>query len=238
MTWKITRLRATDIANISPLATTAKRAALEQIEKPKAYWGYQPVKNALPKLLLAGAGLFGDLPAGNDEELINQIRKQCKSNLTQAKANVAVAKAIIEWRNVNNVRGIIVHPEPFRMTADTLNFCSDVAIVMDKTLFIINLDCCSNMNLKANGKEFMKSLIFHTARIGDLRDAKVALLRTPSVGKGKRKAIFEILDGNPKYSLDEIDNLASETYAIWELILRDRRSASANEASGEAGTLI
>jgi hypothetical protein len=95
---------------------------------------------------------------------------------------------------------------------------------LDGKLFIIALDCRSSMNLTSSGKEFMSSLIHHTARIGDLRDASVAILRTPRIADGQRKAIFEELTGEPRYSLDEVLSMVSETYAIWETILRARAS--------------
>ncbi|ODM47754.1 hypothetical protein A9320_22235 [Ruegeria sp. PBVC088] len=86
------------------------------------------------------------------------------------------------------------------------------------------------MTLSVQGKEFIKSLIHHTALIGDLRNAQAALLRVPRTTNGKRRAIFEYLDGEPVFDLEEILQRIQETYSIWEMILRDRREANAAEA--------
>ena len=156
--------------------------------------------------------------------------KSCKSGPTQKAACGAVAKAIIQWRNTNEVVGRNVSPEPLRMSVDTLHYCCDVAPVVGDRLFILHLDCRSSMSLNAAGKEFMKSLIHHTARIGDLRDAAVGILRTPKTSHGDRKAVLEELSGDPVFSLEEILSMTEETYAIWELILRERRSGSESVA--------
>lgn len=234
MPTKITRLSSTDVANISVLPFEKKRSSLEAIETPRVTWGYQPVSDGLPKILLADTPMFRDLPKGDDEQLIRQIGQSCRRGAAQAEANMAVARAIVEWRNKNSVRGVVVSPEPLRTTADTLRFSADVAAVFEETVYILNLDCRSSMHLSVEGKEFMKSLIHHTARIGDLREAKVAILRTPKAGDGTRRAILEELVGEPQYSLDDILRMVNETYSVWELILRARRTGGAEEA----GTLI
>jgi len=201
-----------------------RHSALLEVEEPSIFWGYPPVTNALPKLLLARAELFGDLPPGNDEELIKQIEQQCRSRPKQVAANSAVARAIIEWRNEEKVFGRIVQHNPLRMSVDTLRYCADVVAVKNSKAWVLNLDCRSSLVLSGEGREFIKSLIYHTALIGDLRDAGAAILRVPSIGNGKRKVIFEEFSGDPKFSLDEILKRVRETYAIWELIQRDRKT--------------
>ncbi len=195
-------------------------------------WGYQPVVDALPSILLAESSLFGHLPAGDDSELLRLIESSCKKGPSQKAACRAVAEAIIDWRNENGVFGRVVSPEPLRTTVDTLRYCADVAAIHNETAYILNLDCRSKMNLSLQGKEFMKSLIHHTALVGDLRDASVAILRTPVVKKGMRKAVLEELKGEPIYSLEDILRMVNETYSIWELLLRERRSGSGNAAGG------
>lgn len=232
-TLKISRLSSTEVANISVLPTEKKLLALKRVETPKVYWGYQPVSQALPKILLAESPLFGHLPGGSDEELLFSIKRACKSGPNQVTACLAVASAIVDWRERNNVFGRVVSPEPLRTTADTLRYCADVAAIYDGDAYILHLDCRSQMSLSSQGKEFMKSLIFHTARVGDLRDAKVAILRTPLVEKGVRRAILEELDGDPKYSLDQILAMINETYSIWETILRARRSGDGAAVGGD-----
>jgi hypothetical protein len=228
---KITRLSSTEVANIAVLPYEKKYAALVQIERGHS-WGYQPVNDALPKLLLASGGLFQHLPPDEDEALVNHIIKCCNRGVEQQVANEAVARAILNWRKKSGATGRLVYPEPLRMTVDTLTYCADVAVVLDGFLYIIALDCRSSLTLKASGQEFMKSLIHHTARIGDLRDAGVAILRTPKSSDGKRTAIFEVLRGEPKYSLEQVLQMITETYTIWETILRARNSGKGVAGSG------
>lgn len=234
---RITRLSATEVANISPLQTSQKIKALHAVEVPKVFWGYNPVVNALPKLLLAASPLFGNLPGGSDEDLIEQIRKACRSGPVQAAANVAVAEAIVSWRNENRVRGVVIHPEPYRSSADAIRFCADVAVIADGQLYVINLDCRSQMNLGGLGKEFMKSIMHHTALIGDLKGAKVAILRTPKISARLRKASLEVLEGQPTYTLNQVDQMVMETYSIWETILMARRSEQNSETGIEDGLI-
>lgn len=224
---KINRLTSIEVANISVLPFSKRRQELLKIEDPNVYWGYTPVVNALPKLLLAEAPLFGHLPRGSDAALLETIKRACKSGPSQISACTAVAQAIIDWRNSHAVTGRIVSPEPLRMSVDTLRYCADVAAIKDQTAYVLHIDPRSSMTLSKKGTEFIKSLIHHTALVGDLRDAKAAILRVPNVGKGQRKAIFEVLEGDPSFSLDEILKSVSETYSIWETILRARRASSA-----------
>ena len=226
---KITRLSSIEVANISVLASAKKRSALLRIQNGHS-WGYGPVEKDLPKLLLSESLLFGHLPADDDEALILKFGKACKRGEKQEVANMAVARAILNWRKVTGATGRLVSPEPLKMTVDTLRYCADVAIVLGGKLFIIALDCRSSLTLSSLGKDFMSSLIHHTARVGDLRDARVAILRTPRMSDGQRKAVFEELSGEPRYSLDEVLAMASETYAIWETILRARASGKVGAA--------
>lgn len=236
MTSKITRLSPTDVANISILPSVKRRAALENIEIPKVFWGYQPIYRNFPKLLLAESALFGHLPDGGDAGNLAAVKRACKSGSAQETANLAVARAIIDWRKAVRARGVVIHPDPFRTSADTLRFCADVAVVIDAKLYIVNLDCRSQMNLTRSGKEFVKSLMYHTAKIGDLKNAEVAILRTPATGGGERRAVLETLIDEPLYTLDEIEEMVLATYAEWEVILRNRRDGDA--AAGAAGPLI
>jgi hypothetical protein len=226
---KITRLTSTEVANAASLSIEKRPDYLRSIERTRVNWGYKPVIDALPKLLLCEAGLFGHLPTGNQQALLNQISKSCKSGAQQRSACLSVAKAILNWVDENGITGRLVNPEPLRMSVDTLQYCADVAVVLDGRLYVINLDPRSTLTLSPSGREFIKSLIYHTALIGDLRTAKAALLRAPRVAKGIRKASFEVLEGQPILSLEEILQRVNETYSIWEMILRARTDREAGK---------
>ncbi|MEM8591843.1 MAG: hypothetical protein AAGF13_04885, partial [Pseudomonadota bacterium] len=180
---------------------------------------------------LVGSGLFGTLPADTDAAIISEIRRSCHRDDQEA-ANVAVAEALMKWRDKTGARGVSVSPEPFRATTGSIKFCADVAVIINDELFVINLDVRSTMNLSVGGKEMMKSLIHHTALIGDLKEANVAILRTPKISSGVRDCKLEVLEGEPMHSLDDVEAAVLETYSIWELILMARRS-DASEATGE-----
>jgi hypothetical protein len=226
---KISRLSSIEVANASALASSKKLEFLRSIETPRVNWNYQPIHDALPKLLLADSTLFGDLPLGKEHALLDQIAKSCKSGEQQRRACTSVAAALLDWAKREGVTGRIVHTEPLRMSVDTLRYCADVAVLRGGRLYVINLDPRASLTLTAGGKEFIMSLIHHTALIGDLRDATAALLRTPSAKKDLRRAVFEPLEGEPKYSLEEILEMVNETYAIWETILRSRAAGEAKE---------
>lgn len=229
---KIARLSSTEVANISALPIDRRREQLLKIEQPKVFWGYPPVERALPKLLLAESPLFGKLAAGSDEALLDAIERDCKSGPAQAKACRAVGRAIVDWRNANNVTGRVVHVDPLRTSVDTLKYCADVVAILDGEIFVIYLDPRSSLNLTLMGREFINSLIHHTALIGDLRDATPAILRTPKASDEIRRAVFEPMSGEPKFSLDEIMTRVTETYSIWETILRTRRAEGSTAESG------
>jgi len=231
---KISRLSSTDVANIATLPWEKKKKELERIEVPRVNWGYEPVTSALPKLLLAEPSLpFEQLPAGDDEKLIQQIIRRCKHHTDQRTANAAVARAIVEWRNANRVRGIKVQPEPLRTSTDTLRYCADVAVILNEALCVFHLDCRSSMGLTVNGKEFMKALSHHTALIGDLRAAEVGILRTPKSGPEARKAIFEPLRGDPSFTMEQVEEMILETYRVWELILKSRQSGERKSGTSD-----
>lgn len=219
---KITRLSSTEVINTSALPSELKRSHLLGVETPKVFWNYKPVQEALPALLLASFGLFGRFPEGDHLKTINAIRRSCRSGAAQETACVAVSEAIIDWRKRNDVKGRVVQHEPLRTTVDTLSYCCDVVAIYQDKPYVLYFDPRSQMKLSFEAKEMMKSLIHHTALVGDLRDAGVGILSTPSVAKGVRKCRFETLTGEPKYTLDEILASIVETYAIWQTILSDR----------------
>jgi hypothetical protein len=223
---KITRLHPIEVANVSVLPFEKKLPTLLAIEQPAVFWGYEPVHVNLPKLLLADSGLFGRLPPDPDKVLLDTVVRACKKGANQIAACSAVAKAILDWRNENSVTSRIVTSEPFRTTVDSLHYCSDVVPIIGSSPVIIYLDCRAKMAFTPLGREFIKSLIHHTARIGDLRDARVAVLRVPKAASGVRKCHLEYLEGEPKFSLDELNRMVIETYSVWQQILETRRKAA------------
>lgn len=239
MTSKITRLSPTDLANDAALPTALKRPHLERIENPDVFWNLDPVRSHFPKIVLAEPSLPLLLEAGKDEALIQLVSSACKRGEDQRTACVAIATALISWRTKNNVRGVFppVAILPYRSTVDVVYFAENLVLVIDGVLYIVALDLRANESLTLSGREVVKSLLWHTARIGSLKSAKIALLRTPSVGKGQRKVIFEVLEGEPKFSLDELDRMILESYSIWQLILMARRAAS-SDGKGMSGGLF
>lgn len=223
---KITRLHPTEVANISVLPTEKKLPALLGVEKPAVRWGYQPVHKNFPKLLLANTELFSSLPPDPDKAVLKSVQDLCKNGAAQIAACTTVAEAILKWRKLNKFSSRIVYSEPFKTTVDTLHYCSDVVPIIDGHPVIISVDCRAKMSFTSLGREFMKSLIHHTARIGDLRDARVAVLRVPKQSDGTRKCILEYLEGEPAFSFDEINQMVLETYTLWQHVLEERRRAA------------
>lgn len=218
--------------NTSVLPLEKRKTHLLKIETPKVWWGYGPVISALPKLLLTRGELFGDLPPDNPEQLYAAVRKSCKSGTDQQEACVSVAKAIHEWVVEKEAFGRAVAIDPLRTTADSLKYCADVVLILKGQIHVLNVQPRSVMTYSSEGKELMKSLIHHTALIGDLRTARPSILQTPKQSDGTRKAILETLEGRPRYSLQEIIKRVNETYAIWETILRSRVTGDASSGPG------
>jgi len=227
MPTKINRLSPFEVANNAMLPTTKKRANLAEVETPEVFWNYDPVHAALPKLLLSAGRLFSwDLPSGDDEALIQNVERLCKSGPAQAENCTSVARAVIDWRNATGARGVLLEPAPipYRNSAATLQFTESVSVVVNGQQYLIYFDYRSQMNLNRSGIAVVQSLIWHTNKIAERRNAKIAILRTPRVAKGKRKAVFDVLDGTPLLTLDELDRQISEVFSIWEIIQMARRT--------------
>lgn len=235
MASKITRLAATEVANACALPKERVKGYLERLQTPKVFWSYEPVRKSLPGILLVKPSLDFELCDGDDSSLIKRISRICTGE-DQRAANVAVAEALIGWRKASSAKGVLASPGSFRMSTGEIKFCSNYAVILNSEVHLVHFDFRSQMKLTRHAKEFMKSAIHHTAREGDLRDAQVSILSTPSI-KDKRSATFETLSGQPEISFAEIRDRVLHTYSIWELILMQRRS-EASKKGNEGGSLL
>lgn len=219
---KITRLSSIEVANASALPSERRLNHLLSIETPRVHWNYSPIEATLPALLNADTALFGSLPPGRDKLLLDDVKKRCKHGPQQEAACLSVAAAMVHWRNSEGVISRGVEINPLRLSVDTLRYCIDYAIVLKGRVYVVCADYRASLTLSPGGRELIKSLAFHTALIGDLRSATPALLRFPRVKGGARKAVFEPMEGDPLYSLDEVIERINHTYSVWETILRGR----------------
>lgn len=231
------------MANNGPLAFSKKKADLERVEDPHVTWGYDPLRRGLAGLLQATGDMFSAVGVEtkySDERVLAALSSACKKDERQRKACLSSATVLLEWRDVCKMRAVRLDPAPlpYKTPVDQLQFAHDVALIADEKIFLFYFDPRSSLTLTDPGREFVKSLMWHSARIGNVRDAQIALLQTPSSRGGRRTVRFDILEGEPLYSLDAIDEMILETYRVWELILMERRRGANKLGNADDGGLI
>jgi hypothetical protein len=234
---KITRLSSTDVANNAALPTSLKRSHLEGIEVPPVFWNLDPVRRNLPSIMRADPSLPLELFAGCDEALVAKVLSECGKWEEQRNTCEAITRALVQFRNERGVTAATpeVSVTPFRLTSDTIYFAENIVLRIDGVSYLVSLDLRSNSALTRLGREVVNSAIASRSRVGEFREMRIAILRTPNVGAGLRQAIFEIQPSEPRFGSDELDRMFSETYSIWELMLMARRSSASDGLSFSDG---
>lgn len=234
---KITRLSPIELANNAALPSALKRQHLESIETPKVFWNVDPIRSNFASVMRADPALPLDLSAGSDEALIAKILGDCGKSEEQRNACEAIARAMIEFRNKSNLCAAVPDESvtPYRLTTDTIYFAENILLKIDGVVYLVALDLRATSGLTKIGREVVNSAIFSRSKLGSFRNTKVAVLRTPSIRKGARKAILEVQPSEPMFSADRLDAMFAETYAIWELMLMARRSADKDGSSFSEG---
>lgn len=212
---KIRRLPVTDLARICSLPRAEKKVELRKFGSFQPRKSYRPVRKVLPVLYDFDLGLFVDKKASWDR-IVEQITKDARPDFLNS--CLEVAKLI--W-DLNNAREAVARnfdaPPFFVGPNQPVPFgIRHVCRVSGKLLFpFVQMRRAHGLN--TTGLGILASMIREAYIFGDYEGAGVELVDL-SVPKGMKKRQVRILYGDelPIFSLDDLNEMAFEVYAVIE----------------------
>lgn len=239
---KIRRLPETDLARIAPLPAEQKRRALEQLKLGFPPFSYEPVRRSWPDILNVQPGLFGYAEPTAWPHIEQAIRKLSRSNKEfdfniEVAASLHASAASCGWR----AKSYDIYPLALGVTGIKVEFWLQLVIVVDdKPLIPFFEPRRSSLRLSEAGRRFVFSSMHERIRAPDpeMSHVQLGIFQFDQSKSGGRVLRLHTDSGVALYSYDELDQMVSETYAIWSDVLEGREEESRRKASGKRGTLL
>lgn len=217
---KIRRLPVTDLARFCSLPRDRKKPELRKFGTFQPRKSYRPVRKVLPVLYDFDLGLFVDRKA-SWKRVVEQIVRDAKPDFLSS----CIEVADLIWK-LNDARDAVAkafdappffigpnQPVPFGIR--------HVCRVSGKLLFpFVQMRRAHGLDIKGLG--ILASMIREAYVFGDYASAGVEVIDL-SVPKGMKNRQVRTYYGSdlPYFSLDELNEMASEVYAIVEELARE-----------------
>lgn len=238
---KIRRLPETDLARIAPLSKDAKRRALEQVKLGIPPFSYEPIRRTWEDILNVQPEMFGAAAPTSWEQIERLIRQRARPG-TEYDNNIELAASLYdrairdEWRAVH--REIL----PLSLSIGIkVKFWLPLVLMIDDDPLVPFFDPRrSSLQLTEDGRRFAFSVMNERIRVADPDLAKVRLgiFQFDQVQVQGRVLRLRTDEGIPLCTFDELDQMVSETYTIWEQVLSDRDRDTRRQAGGKRGSLL
>lgn len=224
---KKNRLPDTDLANFAALEPRARRQQLEKFKLGWSPFSYDIFRRYLPDLLRLSSGAFL-LDAVELDALVERIRRDCKvtANDIEAISNVAVARGA---RALAEQLGIAGRTEPNlapRLIGGQYIGCW--------SRFVLNIDSSpvipffdprrSSKKLTTRGKQVAFSIMHQSIRAldDDYANSRLAIVQFDDAKTGARTAGITYDDEFELFSYNDLDEMISATYRVWNDICEGR----------------
>lgn len=228
-----------DLARIAPQSKDMKRKSLEQFRFGRVDITYQPTRNCYADLLNVQPEMFGAAEPTEWAVIEERIKKASKSDMEEA-ANLRVARGLHDFATAEKVvsRKQEFFPMAMRMGSSVKLWLPMVLGLRDEPHAVF-VDPRRSRGLDAEARRFVFSMMHERIRAADddYAGVRLAIFRFADPD-GDRRALQMFTDeGVTLYSLDEMESMVAETYAIWREVCEERDRDARRRPTG-TGPLI
>jgi hypothetical protein len=237
---KIPLLSEIDLARVCPLPIDQRRRALEQIRYGYPPYSYAPVRGNFSDVLNVRAGMMGALPRTPWQEIERDIRRRSRTD-AEEEANLRVGRGLFDYVEERALSGR--HHEIFPLALGVTTkvvFWHPVVLSIDKRPLVPFFDPRRTKTLTVQGRRFVFSVMQERIRAADPDFAEVDLgiFQFSLSEKGPRVPILHTDAGVTLFTFDELDQMVSDTYAMWREVCEERTAETRRKAAGKRGGLI
>lgn len=228
---KKSRLPNTDLANFAALDPVTRRQRLEKFKAGWSPFSYDTFRKYLPDLLRLSSGFF-DLGPVELEALLERMRRDCKvtDDDIEVKSNLAVARGARAMAELLEIAGRTAPELAPRMIGGQYIGCWD-RLVLDlggRPVIPFFDPRRSSSKLTSLGKRVGFSIMHHNIRAmdDDYANSRLAIVQFDDAKTGARAAGITYDDEFELFGYDELDQMITDTYRMWDEICEGREEDS------------
>jgi len=222
---KLRRLPEIDLANIASRPKEDRETLLYRFTKGGGSWSYEPARKQTFNIFHPTNPLGLSVPKATLEQIEAEIEKECRRD-DQLKSNREVVRLLYNWSAQNCTRSIERRiPSMAIGSIGTIRYWNNLATMYGNRATFPFLDHRRQNGFSTSGLRFAFSMMHQQIRVADpdFEDAQLLILKF-SQAPGQERQIIPITDnGFELYSLDELYERVSETYEIFEKVLRETK---------------
>lgn len=229
-----------DLARIAPRSPERKRLALEAfyLRKPPRI-SYEPVRQHLADLLDIQTPFFGRGPKPPWEEIKAAIARRSRAG-TERELNLAVGDALYHFALDHDVTGRRHDFYPLAIgAAAKVSYWHPVVIALDGRVVVPFVDPRRGQRLDEAGRRFVFSAMHERIRAldPDFADVGLLIIQLDPAEDGRRVPRLHFDAGVELWSVDELDGMVAETYAIWREVQADQGLRARRRTGGHGGLM-
>ncbi len=223
---KIRRLLEIDLARLTSLTDQAElEHQLHAYNAGGGAWSYDPVRTSIPDIVGATTEMFGALPPAPWANIERQITRACKRGPDQIAANTQVGKVLFDHARGEGWSAVAfpMHRLPIGI-GEAVRYWSDVVLADADGQFIPFFDHRRGhgvANAAMRQVVFSMQHLWVRERYPDLADARLAVVRFPTIGKTRGISIawhteVELM------SYDVLDARVRNVYETWARVSAEK----------------
>ncbi|MGV1789051.1 type VI toxin-antitoxin system SocB family DNA replication inhibitor toxin [Rhizobium sp. A37_96] len=232
---KTRRLAETDLARIAVLPVADQWVLLRKHKFGRPPHTYDPVRRAQPDILNRQIPLFGRAEPTPWQKVCEIIQKHSR-HTAEYEHNLSVAKALYDFAQHERVfsRDRLM-PNWAIGFGQSVRFWADYISIVGEQPEVSFHDYRLTKRLNKEARRFAFSVMHERTRAldPDLQNVALAIYQFRKLDDGTRILQRRTDDGLELFSFDQLNEMISTTYRIWEQILiereeDDRRAANSN----------
>lgn len=229
-----------DLARIASLPKDRQRKPLEQIRFGRPPYSYAPLRSCFHDILNVQPGMFGPV-APTDWSIIEaQIRRRSRPD-DELKANLAVARGLHRFAAAANMSGRAQEFFPLAMGAgQKVSYWLPMILSYAGRALVPFIDPRRSRGLTREARRFAFSMMHERIRAADpdYQTVQFAIFQFGDSTDDYRDARLHTDDGVALFPLDELEEMVSVTYELWQEVCAEREVEARRKATGTRGPLI
>jgi len=224
-----------DLARIAPQSRDKKRKSLEDMRAGRPPFSYKPLRSCFDDIFNIQPELDFGAAAPTPWATIEAALAKRSADANEFEHNKRVARGLHDFATSGRVIGRRHEFFPLAMGAGRkVTYWQSMIIAIDDAPHAIFIEPRCKLGLPSEGRRFAFSMMHERIRAADEDFAEIglAILRFDAPNEGRRAARLYTDKGLPLYSLDQLERMVAETYAIWREVCEEREREARGRPTG------
>lgn len=231
---KIRRLPEIDLARIAHLPTDQKRRALEHFKLGHPTITYKPVRMRFADIFNVQPDMFSAADAIEWTVLERLIRSKATSD-DERIANLLVAKGLHLFAQDNALRSRTQDFFPLALSVgEKVEYWLPMVTAFEGSPLVLFVDPRRSKQLTAEARRFVFSMMHEHIRVSDpdFGTSRLGIIQFGNAVEDQRPVKMWTDQGIDLYGFEQLDQMVSETYAIWREVSEEREADVRLKAAG------